>query len=331
MKLTIRWIPFFFLFCSFVFLLNCSSSTARLTNQVEQKGGKTIIEIPPDALPILYESGDHILVPVIIKDSLHTFLIMDNGTKILSFDSLFVANNYHFLKLNYVPRSFIRTQISGGVINQKVVLPIPNISLGYDSANSFNINTNMMLCGVGDYSIVKSDKWHREKYAGILPMHIISDKIYIDLLNQYMRVIDTISIDGYRSISFTIDHMSGLFLSELQLEARTRDTVSTISGIFSIDFGFNRGIILNPTYFTSDDIIYGKGDFGSYQCKISLSGEETLILEECSRDDDGVKLIIESPIIQNCLGVLGLEFLKHFLIIVDYGSKTIYLKDAEQY
>lgn len=268
------------------------------------------ITIPIKSIPINYQIGELIKVPIIINDSIYSSFILDNGTNILTFDSCFVAENEKSLRLSYDEKTMVRTFSLLGVRYQKAVFPIPDITIGTTSDNKNRIKTGKSFCVVGDLKTLST----KSAVSGILPLGLLRDKrfIYIDLINNYIQRLDSVNTDNYYEIPFTVDTQSGVFLSKLKLEIETKDTSAIIEGIFAIDFGFNRSIYLNNINSKYDELI-DKEDYSSkspFSIK-TIKGNKISIVENLS--GSGEKLILQKfPSAMSTSGFFGLDFFAKF-------------------
>jgi len=282
----------------------CLSKTKSKSSSVdtEELNGKKLL--PLGAIPIEWK-GEAIFYDLILFDSIKVKVIIDSGVESFFVDSAYINNH----KIGISMRNeqgvigMVGSFWGGGMriypsdVDRNAASPLlENLPIWIA-----NLNKNL---GISTESGV----------AGLFPLKALAKKIIeINLKDQYLLPMDSVNEEGYIKIPLlTIDY-SGIPYVSLNLRFEKDGVPYIIDGTFLVDYGFGGSIGLQVK--KMENTIYTRNKQRRDTVTMQFNN---IILEHTA---------ISIERLQDSLaGVLGVQFLSRFNVVIDYKRKYLYLK-----
>jgi len=294
-----------------------------------------VFNIPADAFPVQF-NGRHIIIRAVMNDSTEISLLLDTGAQAPVFDSSFVAQNKDRLGIVTKPAHAIIESPSG-------LLNITQRINGSIRLNAFSENKEFR----GALMIANIKKLNLGVNA-IFPAYLLlEDKIVmIDLNGQYIRILSQDTLNNLKShyVCFPLKGSQYTFFSissKIFIDKAPNFPVN-ISGDLQIDIGapgflylFKRHKIVNAAFAPAIKSLKIK--------TLSFNGIDTIYSEAIVADQlrlsdtlsfRNAKISLLNQFINvdpTQIGLLGNEFLRKFMVIIDYKNKQLYLRPNSEY
>jgi hypothetical protein len=316
-------------------LAGCSNHTSKNDISSTKTPIKTVFILPKDAFPIQFD-GRHIIIQAKINDSVEISLLLDTGVQGISFDSSFIAENKDRLGIKTKPtRGTILTPGGLTKITQCIVgsVKITAFSENKDFTGAI-INPNLKKSGIGVDAVFPAYLFFENKI------------VLINLENQYLRILSQDTLNDLKGnfVSFPLNGNPYSYFtisSKICIDEVGNHPVN-FNGELVIDIGatgllylFKSHPSVNP--FFPSDVKTHKITYLSSNLKDTILSEaiiaNQLRLSDTWRFQNAKITLLHNftTIDSKQIGLLGNEFLKKFIVIIDYRSKKLYLRPASQY
>ncbi|MDP4281655.1 MAG: hypothetical protein Q8867_05835 [Bacteroidota bacterium] len=279
--------------------------------------------------------GKHIVIRAIMNDSVELSLLLDTGAQYPSFDSTFIAKNKNKLHLQLKPaHSAIGTP--SGIIKQSQKIS------GIISINAFaekqNFSGVLMVADLRKSSL---------NVDGIFPVYLLFNNkiVLMDMQHRYFRMISQDTLNNLKS-HFSVFPLLGdqysyfTVSSGINIDEVANHSVK-MNGEFILDFGAPGFLYLYKIHPLVAAAIHS--DLKTRKIKgLSINGKDTVLsevlianqitlLDSMRFKNVKINLLNFKTNAPKQIGLLGNEFFKKFVIILDYRNKQFYLQPGSDY
>jgi len=296
---------------------------------------KTVAILPKDAYPFQFD-GRHIIVQAKMNDSVTIALLLDTGVQGPSFDSSFIAENRNRLGINTKPFHGFEASPSG-------LLKITQKISGTIKLNVFSENNEFrgaLMIADNIRSSLGAD--------AIFPAYLLfKDKIVlIDLKNQYLRILSQDSLNNMKRhfVSFPLNGNQFSYFtvsSKIWIDKLAGHPVN-LDGEMQIDIGAPGFLYLFKCQKYVSAVL--PPDIKTHKIKtLAFNMKDTVFSEAIITDElrlsetwsfRNAKITLVDQFVNqdpSQIGLLGNDFLRKFIVIIDYRNKQLYLRPGPEY
>lgn len=319
----------------FVIIAGCSNHASKNDISSTKPTVKTVAILPKDAYPFQFD-GRHIIIQAKMNDSVAISLLLDTGVQEPDFDSSFIAENRDRLGIKTKP-------FHGFGLSPSGLLKITQRITGSINLNAFSENKEFH----GALMITNSIRSSLGADA-IFPAYLFfEDKIVlIDLKNQYLRILsqDTLNDLKRHFVSFPLNGNQYSFFtvsSKILIDKLAGHSVN-LDGEMEIDIGAPGFLYLfkSQKYISAilpPDIKTHKIKTLAFNMKDTVFSE-AIIADQLRLSDtwsfQNAKITLVDQFVNldpAQIGLLGNDFLRKFIVIIDYRNKQLYLRPGPEY
>lgn len=306
---------------------SCNTEEGSYKKNINSDNNNTQI-IPIGALPIEYENG-RIYINGLLNDTLPVRFMIDNGSPELSLDSTLIAEN-PYLNIKVADDVILDLQTPMGKIQGQICT----------GDLRFSIDDWKQKFGMG-FITNKKRFFYADSIVGALPMHMLRQKklLEINLKNKYINSHDSLDLTDFIKIPFQ-SAQSKAFIINTALVLKTGQKMVNLKGYFLVDYGDPRKeVIINSNRsniqgfkldtITAYDIINFKKVSTSYSF-ICDTIQFNSIANTCFTNTPILIENLDKNHPEGFGGVVGVKFLEHFNVVIDYEEKMLYLKPYDK-
>lgn len=318
-----------------VIISGCSDHASKNDTSSTKPTVKTVTILPKDAYPFQFD-GRHIIIQAKMNDSVAISLFLDTGVQEPDFDSSFIAENRDQLGIKTKPfRGFLASPSGLLKITQRIT--------GSIKLNAFSENKEFH----GTLMIADSIRSSLGADA-IFPAYLFfEDKIVlIDLKNQYLRILsqDTLNDLKRHFVSFPLNGNQYSFFtvsSKIWIDKLAGHPVN-LDGEMEIDIGAPGFLYLFKCQKYVSAVL--PPDIKTHKIKtLAFNMKDTVFSEAIIADQlrlsdtwsfRNAKITLVDQFVNldpAQIGLLGNDFLRKFIVIIDYRNKQLYLRPGPEY
>ena len=319
----------------FVVIAGCSNHTSKNDLSSTKPTVKTVAILPEDAYPFQFD-GRHIIIQAKMNDSVEISLLLDTGAPEPIFDSSFIAENKDRLGLKTKPyRGTIESPSGLFKITQKII--------GSINLNAFSENKEFH----GALMIADMIKSNLGADA-IFPAYLFFENkiVLIDLKNQYFRILSQDTLNDLKShfVSFPLNGNQYTFFtvsSKIFMDKPAERPVN-LDGELEIDIGAPGLLYLFKSHRSVASVF--PSNIKTHKIKTLVFNmkdtvySEAIVADQLRLSDTwsfrNAKITLLNQFVNfdpTQIGLLGNDFLRKFIVIIDYRNKKLYLRPGLEY
>jgi len=290
----------------FFWIWGCLSKTGSKSIQVNTEELNEKAPLPQGAIPIEWKE-EGVFYDLILFDSIKVKVIIDSGIGDFFVDSAYIANHKIGISMRNTQGDIVTIE-SFFAGNMRIYFS----DVDRNTASPLLENLPIWVADLKKMGISTEESG----VVGLFPLSALAKKkiIEINLKDQYILPLDSVNEEGYIKIPLTlgsvIPHVS------LNLRFEKEGVTYIIDGVFLVDYGFGQSIGLQVK--KMDNTIY----------TINKQRRDTVTMQFNDIMLEHIPISIER--LQDRLaGVLGIQFLARFNVIIDYKGKYLYLKSNQ--
>jgi len=329
-----KYIPTLLLF---IILLGCTNSSSQKDLEKSNVTLEPIFKMPKDAIPFQFD-GRHIIVQATMNDSVEISLILDTGAQFPFFDSTFITKNENKLKIIKKPANYKLQTMNGMIsinsrIGGKIRLKVFNETFTEDGALMIADLRHVVF---GADAVIPAYTYFENKI------------VLIDLQHQYLRILSQDTLNNLKKKFLSFPMLGNQFsyftvASDLDMVINKTMNIKT-KGELIIDLGAPGLLYLFKNHKSVGSAI--PAQLKPLKVKYApFQGNDTTIQDQIFTDNlsllnafnfQNARVVLSAHNDQslnhaNRIGLLGNEFLRKFIVIIDYKNKQLYLRPGPEY